>query len=181
MANKLSDIIKQDLANIESALIKEGNQIRTVVINTVKSKLVRRIFNDGIATDDAPIGKYETSTKKFRNSIGRRIDKVDLEVTGILRKSIQTGIYDGRTVLGIVGNKEPKINFSRNKKGKVVEKKGFRTAKVSGLSDYQTTENAINQEKHFGKDIFAPTPEEIQLGDRTFVKQLNEVIKKGFK
>lgn len=185
---KLFDIVKSDLERFEAAVKREANGIRLVVVNTVKSALVRRIFNNGIATDGSDIGKYKRSTKIFRNGIGRRIDKVDLEVTGTLRGSVQAGTYDERYVLGIVEVKEPKISFARKKKkfanafsekkGAIIKKKGFKTAVVSGLSDYPTTDNAIDQETNFGKDIFAPTKEEIELGNKTFQIEINEIAKR---
>lgn len=176
---KLSDIVKNDLERFEAAVKREANGIRLVVVNTVKSALVRRIFNNGIASDGTDIGQYERSTKIFRNYIGRRIDKVDLEITGTLRRSVQVGRYNERTVLGIVENKEPFIDFSRNKSGRIREKRGFATAKIVGLSGLLTTDNAIYQERIFNTAIFAPTEEEIELGDKTFEKQLNEVAKKN--
>lgn len=158
---------KKDIEAIINLVTKDADGIRTVVFNTVKGQHTRRIFNEGAATEGGAIGQYEPSTKRIRNAAGRRIDKVDLEMTGTLRRAINVGVGDGKVVLGMTEQQEPKIKIE---KGRV---------KIAGDSNLSTVENAILQEKHFNTEIFAPSKEEIQRGEKTLVKELNIRVKKA--
>jgi hypothetical protein len=69
--------------------------------------------------------------------------------------------------MGMLEQPEPKVSV-----------KGGRL-RITGTSDFQTTENAIAQEDHFGKEIFAPSEQEIKRGERTVVKEINRLVKKA--
>lgn len=158
---------KKDIESIIRAVEQNSNGIRTVVFNTVKGQYTRRIFNEGGRTSGGSIGQYEPSTKKARNQAGRRIDKVDLEMTGTLRRSIAVGQTEGKVVMGLAEQNEPKISIE---KGRV---------KITGTSDFSTVENAILQEKHFQAEIFAPSNEEVKRGETTLVKELDRTVRKA--
>ena len=83
---------KKDIESIVKIVKDNANGIRTSVMNTTKGQVARRVFNKGTATDGSVIGQYSTGKdggyKKLRNTIGRRIDKVDLELTSTLRQSL---------------------------------------------------------------------------------------------
>lgn len=157
----------KDVEKILRAIERNADGIRTVTFNTVKGQHSRRIFNDGGATEGGAIGQYKPSTKKRRNEAGRRIDKVDLEMTGTLRRSLTVGVGDGKVVLGLQEQKEPKITVE---KGRI---------RITGTSDFSTVENAILQEKHFRTEIFAPSKEEIQRGEKTLIKEVDRVAKQA--
>ena len=181
MANSLEDIFKEDMKTIINAVEKNINGIRTVTFNTVKGDMSRRIFNNGIATDGSRIGNYAPMTKKIRNELGRRIDTVDLNITGTLQKSLVVGTEGGKVVVGMLEQNEPKTKGTR-KEGKLKrgEGGGLNVKKVSISSGtLLTTDNAINQEKHFGKEIFAPSEQELKKGDEIFADELNKVIGKA--
>lgn len=167
MANSLDEVLKEDLNTIVKTVAENINGVRTVVFNTVKGELVRRIFNNGIATDGSQIGTYELSTARFRVEAGRRTDKVDLSMSQTLQKSIIVGTEGNNIVLGMVDNKEPKLTV---KDGRL---------KITGTSDFLTTDNAIQQEKNFGKEIFAPSEQEVEKSQELFVKEMDKLIKKA--
>lgn len=158
---------RKDIEAIINAVTKDADGIRVVVFNTVKGQFTRRIFNEGNKTNGGNIGQYKPLSKKIRNEAGRRIDKVDLEMTGTLRRSVAVGVGDGRVVMGMMEQKEPEIKVE---KGRI---------KIVGTSDLSTVENAILQEKHFNTEIFAPSKEEIDRGEKTLVKELNLRVKKA--
>lgn len=161
-----ANVIK-DIEAIIKAVEQDADGIRTVVFNKVKGDLTRRIFNEGTATGGGLIGQYSPVTKKIRNSLGFRIDKVDLEITGTERRSIAVGVGDGKIVLGLQEQPEPKISV-----------KGGRI-QIKGDSKFTTVENAAHQEEHFGKEIFAPSKEEIESGEKTLIKELDSTVIKA--
>lgn len=165
--NPKSSSVERDLKAIESVISKDADGIRTVVFNTVKGQLTRRIFNDGMNSAGGLIGQYKPSTKKIRNKLGRRIDKVDLEMTGTERRAVTVGTGEGRVVLGIQEQQEPKITVENGR------------IKIAGTSELSTVENAILQEEHFATEIFAPSKEELTRGEETLVKELNLRVKKA--
>ena len=184
---------KKDIEKLVKLISDNADRIRISTFNTVKGMMARRIFNNGIATDGSAIGKYARSTKIFRNLTGRRIDTVDLEMSGTLRDSLEVGTSEGKTVIGIVDVPEPVTQASKKRR------KGFATLQLKGTglkvgskdialnidkiqtSNYKTVENAINQEKHFNKEIFAPSKEEVERGEKTVIKELNLIVSKGLK
>lgn len=165
-ANSLKDVFKDDVKLIVRAVEKNINRARLVAYNSVKGDISRRVFQQGIASDGTQIGNYTVSTAKQRQRGGRQTAKVDLEWTGTLRRSLVVGTENDKVTMGFVENNEPKTST----KGGVV--------RVKGLSDFTTTENAIQQEKNFGKDIFAPTTEEIDKSQDIFVDELTDAINK---
>lgn len=159
--------VKQDIERIVKAIADNADRVRVATFNTVKGQMARRIWNNGIATDGSRIGNYKPSTKKRRNEAGRRIDTVDLEMTGTLRRSFVVGTGEGRIQLGLAEQQEPKISV-----------KGGRLS-VTGTSDWTTAENAIQQEENFKKEIFAPSKEEIERGEKTVIKEINLIVRKA--
>lgn len=160
----------KDIQALTDAITGNAERIRTVTFNTVKGQLVRRIFNEGIASDGGRIGVYAFSTAKQRSKAGRRITTVDLEMTGTLRRSVAVGVSEGMTVLGISENQnEPVISV---KDGRL---------RVTGTSDFSVTDNAIYQEDNFGKEIFAPSEEEIKRGEKTVLKEIELIVKQALK
>lgn len=159
----------KDIQRIVKAITDNADRIRLVTFNTVKGQLTRRIFNQGLATDGSRIGNYAPSTKEQRNEAGRRIDTVDLEMTGTLRRSLVVGTSEGKVSLGMAEQPEPKITVSGGR------------LRVTGTSDFSTTENAIVQEKNFNKEIFAPSKEELERGETTVIKELNLVVQQALR
>lgn len=169
----MSDLIKADIKAITEALIKDANRIRLAAMNTIKGDISRRVFQQGTASDGSPIGQYKTSTKKFRNLVGRRIDKVDLQMLGTLKDSLIVGESEDRVVMGISEVPEVQGKASKHKKG------GFATLQAGKKTDFTTVENAITQEKHFNKSIFAPTNEEAEKSLKIFDREMQKTITKA--
>lgn len=163
----LKDIVKKDIKTIEQAISKDLNGIRLVTFNTVKGQMSRRIFQQGTASDGSAIGQYEQSTKKQRERGGRQTVKVDLEMTGTLRNALVVGKEGNQIAMGIKENQEPKISVANG------------VVRITGRSDFSTVENAIQQEENFGKEIFAPTKEETETGEKVFVNEINRVVGKA--
>ena len=160
---------KNDLDKLINAIVRNKNRIQTVGYNSMKGMLVRRIFNTGQATDGSQIGTYAPLSIRLRSLAGRQTSRVDLEFTGTLRKSMAVGRDGDNIVFGMLEQREPKTKIV---KGKLV---------VSGLSDVITTENAIEQEKNFSKEIFAPSEEEINRGEKAILKEVNIIAKKALR
>lgn len=156
-----------DIEKIIEAIEQNADGIRLVVFNTIKGQYTRRIFNLGEKTSGGNIGRYDNDTKKVRDAAGRRTDKVDLEMTGTLRRSITVGVGDNQIVFGMLEQPEPKITVV---KGRI---------KIQGNSKLSTVENAILQEQHFNTEIFAPSKEELQRGEKTLAKEVDRVVKKA--
>lgn len=165
-ANSLEEVFKDDMKLIVRAVEKNINRARLVAYNTVKGEISRRIFQQGVASDGSQIGNYKASTAKQRQRGGRQTSKVDLEWTGTLRRSLVVGVENEKVTMGFMENREPKTS---SKGG---------TVRVTGLSDFTTTDNAIQQEKNFGKDIFAPTEQEIDKSQEIFIDELTNAINK---
>ena len=162
----LEDQFKEDMTAIVDAISKNINGMRTVVFNTVSAQMSNRIFQQGKASDGTDIGEYAASTKRIRKYVGRRIDKVDLEMSGELRESLVVAVEGDEVVMGFIGNTEPKISIKGG------------TLRVTGKTDYLVTDNAIDQEERFKKDIFAPSEDEVKKGDDVFLFQIDKLIKK---
>ena len=72
--------------------------------------LLRRVFNDGLATDGQPIGTYKDGPYKHkREKLGRQTRYVDLQMTGDLFNSINVGISDNRLTLGFTNENRAQI------------------------------------------------------------------------
>lgn len=160
---------KKDIERIIQAVKQDADGIRTVTFNTVKGQLVRRIFNTGGASEGGKIGLYEQSTQRARKRGGRQTAYVDLEMTGTLRRSISTGVSEGKVVLGMQDQNEPKISIENGR------------VKIKGTSSFSTVENAILQEKNFNTEIFAPSKEELTRGEKTVIKELDRVVQKALR
>lgn len=159
--------VREDLRAITKAIEDNAEGIRLVTFNTVKGQMARRVFNDGISTDGSPIGQYAESTKRQRQKAGRQTGRVDLDMSSTLRRALVVGTSENRTVIGILGQQEPTVIAVNG------------SLKVTGTSDLQTDQNAINQEEHFGKPIFAPSNEETDRAEKTIVKEIDRVVKKA--
>lgn len=198
MAKRKGADPEKDIARIIQAVKQDADGIRTVVFNSVKGLLARRVFNQGLATDESRIGNYKPATKKIRQELGYRIDTVDLEQTGTLRRSVVVGVESGRVVLGMAEQKELVVRIKAGKKTTRVKglgtisnvgatnrsRKGVKTLSSDvisfhELSEITTTENALIQEKHFNKEIFAPSKKELERGEVTVIKELDRVVKKA--
>lgn len=189
---------KKDIDKLVRLISENADRIRTVTFNTVKGQMARRIWNNGGATDGSRIGNYKPSTKKRRQELGFRIDTVDLEQSGTLRRSLVVGTSEGREVLGMLEQKEPVVRISTGKKTKKVKGLGSisnvgatgrsKSKTLSAdvinfheLAEITTVQNAIIQEKRFKKEIFAPSKDELERGEKTVVKELNLIVSKGLK
>ena len=169
----MSDLIKADIKAVTEALVKDANRIRLAAMNPLKGDISRRVFQQGTSTDGSPIGQYATSTKKFRNLVGRRIDKVDLQMLGTLKDSLIVGESENRVVMGISEVPEVQGKASKHRKG------GFATLQVGKKTDFTTVENAITQEKHFNKSIFAPSDQEVDKSLKNFDREFKKTTDKA--
>lgn len=114
--------LAESLSNLESALRKPLIKRASIVaLQRLKAEQAQRIFQDGEATDGSDIssrrkarnprtGDYSRSHGNKRQRIGRRIDKVDLEFTGGLRRSLIVGTdSEGEVVYGFKDERNRKI------------------------------------------------------------------------
>lgn len=86
------------------------NNAPFVAITEVDGAIQQRIFTEGKAADGTSIGKYkEGKYKEKRSAAGRRVDTVDLEFTGDLRRSITQGKEDDKAILRINNSDEQEI------------------------------------------------------------------------
>lgn len=159
--------VRKDILAITNAIVENADRIRIATFNTVKGQMARRIFTQGKDTNGGLIGMYAVSTARQRKEAGRQTGFVDLSMTQTLEKSFSVGTSEGRAVIGIADRNEPEISVE---KGRI---------KITGLSTFTTTENAISQEKNFNKEIFAPSKEEIKRGEVTVIKEINLIAKKA--
>ncbi len=147
---------EKDLNRLLNAIEKNKNRIQQVGYNNMKGSLVRRIFNNGESTDGGPIGQYAFTTKRSRQRRGFQISRVDLEISGTLRRSIIVGKFGDELVLGMKDQLEPGTSLT-------------------------TTQNAIDQEQRFNKEIFAPSKAEVKEGEVAILKEVNIIAKKALK
>lgn len=184
------------LRGIVKAIESQKNDIIIVVLKDVEGAYKQRIFNNGLATNLTPIGKYSTKdmligastfdrdkvpkdspnantffgTKKkrsklewvtvkgrrlavlkggyakFRRLFGRKTDKVDLEFTSEMRKSIQIGTNAGTPVLGFV-------------------------------DDFQKLKSEGN-EKRFKKKIFTVSKTEEDIIDQSIDREITRIVQR---
>ncbi len=189
---------KKDIERIVKAIADNADRVRIVTFNTVKGQMARRIWNNGQATGGERIGNYKPSTKKIRQELGFRIDTVDLEQSGTLRRSLVVGTADGKAVIGMLEQKEPvrKIQTGAKTKrvrgiGEIMNVGAVGRSKSTNLSsdtiafhefsEITTVQNAIIQENHFNKEIFAPSKEEIERGEKTVIKEINLIVQKALR
>lgn len=163
----LEQIVKNDLKTIEKVISKDLNKIRLITFNSVKGEMARRVFNNGTATDGSQIGTYAESTKKQRERGGRQTSKVDLEMTGTLRRALIVGQEGSEVAMGFAETQEPKISVA----GGVV--------RVTGTSDFSTVDNAIQQEENFDKEIFAPSKDEVKKGEDVFLFEVDKTVRQA--
>jgi hypothetical protein len=129
-----------DFKKFESVIIPELELVQgdfnLIALNNVKAALSRRIFQQGKATDDSEIGEYSEATQLLREQEGLQIEKVDLQFTGNLFRSITVGLdSENQIALGIEER---------------TYTEGSDTAKVASAN-----------EERFGKEIFSPSEKEI--------------------
>lgn len=105
-----ANIISADLTRFADSIAKNRNRLQTVASNEVGFGLRTRIFNRGEATEGEGIGDYKNlSYRKYRESRGRQVSYVDLELDGDLRRAITTGVSGKDVVLGITNDTEAGI------------------------------------------------------------------------
>lgn len=140
-----AEIISSDLRRLTVAIAKGKNRLQIAAVQKVLGLLLQRIFNRGGATE-GQIGKYAATTLFSKRRKGQETGFVNLEDTEVLFNSVQSGKSGNDVVLGIVN--------------------------TSYKSGFTTSENAVRQEQHFKKDIFAPTNAEITAGEDAFLQEL---------
>ena len=118
------DIITKNLGTLEKTAKRVKTDAQTAASNQVGGMLRRRIFNNGVATDGSPIGQYAASTKAARAKAGRQTSRVDLEFSGTLRQSVQTGVSGNNVVLGIVDTNEPNTSFKTGENAATLDSLG---------------------------------------------------------
>lgn len=102
------------------------NRVSIPALKLVEGLMKRRIFNDGLASDNTSIGQYVSNWKNVREKNNRQNSYVDLSFEGNLLKSVQVGTSDGDNVLG----------FSTTKQRLIAENnENFRKKKIFALSD----------------------------------------------
>lgn len=84
--------------------------------------LLQRIFVNGIDSGGAVIGQYKGGRyKAIRNAKGLRIDRVDLEFTGELFRSINTGTNEEGAIIGFTNADRAKIaDYLEERYGKAI-------------------------------------------------------------
>jgi hypothetical protein len=83
-------------------------------VNAGRAEMEVRIFNSETGAKDTKgshlgSGKYSNPYAKFREKKGRQTNNIDLEVTGSLRKSINTVNAQSRVSIAISDQEEQKI------------------------------------------------------------------------
>jgi hypothetical protein len=135
-------------ADLQQALPEIKSKLDVVLMQNAGAALRKRIHNEGKATDGSSIGSYSPASVLLRSQEGLQTDYVDLEQTGTLRRSQQSGVSNGETVLGIA-----EINYT----------------------DGETTpEVAMYQEQRFGKKIFTLSEDEVTSSLRGALSSINK-------
>lgn len=165
--SKQSEEVRKTIQKVTDTIVRNAEGIRLVTMSTVKGEISRRVFQQGTATDGSQIGNYKQSTKKFRERAGRQTSKVDLELSGTLRGSLNVGVSEGRTVIGVAEQKEPKVSASGGR------------LRIKGIGNFDTVSNAAVQEKNFNKEIFAPSDTEIKKAQTTIVKEVDRLVRRA--
>jgi hypothetical protein len=91
----------------------------TVNAQEVLGVLLNRIFNQGLATDGRPIGQYaEGAYKKKRERDGRQTGYVDLQMTGELFQSVDSGVDGNRLLIGFKNDRSEIAGHLEKKYGR---------------------------------------------------------------
>jgi len=100
-------------ANAFAELFANAPQVAS---QEVLGSYLQRIFNSGLNTNGTQIGQYVGSGSKSkgrykakRNEAGLRIDKVDLQFSGDLFRSIDTGTLGADSVLGFTNTERKQV------------------------------------------------------------------------
>ncbi len=181
------DAIK-DLKRLENA-IKENNQrIQTVAINEVASRLRKRIFNRGLATDGRKIGNYSTRPL-LTGSSNFRTKKAANRVFGskAQRSKRRWVTVGGKRLIVLEGGYKEFRDLSGNQTSKVdLQYRGnlFRGVKIGtsgknivlGIKGTKNAKIAAAQEEHWGKDIFKPSKTEEKAADRKVIEEIDVIL-----
>lgn len=107
---------KKTLNAIALELTRAKGELLLLGGKDIEGRMKSRIFNKGLNSQDAPIGKYKSkSWIKKRQSKGRAVSKVDLEFSGDLRNSIQTVADGSDVVVAIINDREYLISQGQEK------------------------------------------------------------------
>ena len=105
-AEELPNRLNQAIAEFEE-LFLNAPQVQS---QEILGSYLQRIFNDGQNTNGTQIGSYTPGRyKALRNKEGKRIDKVDLQFSGDLFRSIDTGTLGKDVVIGFTNAERSKI------------------------------------------------------------------------
>lgn len=102
MAQSL-DSLAGKMRSTVNALKANRDAVLTELTTRTQATILLRIFNDGQAADETPIGDYSPTYVLIRQQAGRQVAYVDLEFTGELRESIKAGLRNGTHTIEIVG------------------------------------------------------------------------------
>lgn len=161
MRSEFVELIDQlnDLRNTDKILLSVGTTMQAVI--------KERIFEKGLAADGGSIGTY--STKPI--SIARKNQA---------RRTRSTYFKDGyKQYKGEIGFDSSKVNLVNH--GQMRD--DWSLIKISdksyglGFKNEINGEKAEGNEKRFGKEIFAHTPEENEIFDNVFQHELDRIIK----
>lgn len=168
----------EKINQLEDVIVKSIPEAKEIALNTLLGAFLRRIFNQGKATNGAQIGNYSTKTyvkfaegdfkslnknaqKRTRQSVnrkiqyielrkkaGRQVAYVDLQFTDRLFNSIVVAYTDGNWTLG--------------------------------FNNLERAQIARENEVRFKKQIFYPSEEEIEIAQEAFLDYLREQVQETF-
>jgi hypothetical protein len=155
-------------------LIDELNELRNTdkvllsVGSTMQAEIKERIFERGQAADDGPIGQYSTKPISIARNKQARATRSTFFKGGYKEYKSAIG-FDSSTV-NLVDSGQMRDDFSLIKISNNVYGLGFKND-LNG-------EKAEGNEKRFGKDIFAHSPNEDRIFDEVFQFELDRIFGK---
>jgi hypothetical protein len=116
--------IDELIARIDASFVELAELPREAVLakaSDIHGQLLRRIFNEGLATDGRPIGQYKDgSWKKRREAEGRQTGYVDLQFSGELFQSIDLGVDGNQLLIGFKNDRNRIAGYLEENYGRAI-------------------------------------------------------------
>ena len=104
-----AESFKAYLGRVQAAVKQKSDGIQIAALKSLEAEHKTRIFNEGQATTEQPIGKYSAKYAAKRRAAGKQTAYVDLEFNSNLRRNIQVGKSQGRNVYGFLNTFQRRI------------------------------------------------------------------------
>jgi len=147
--------------------LKNSDRAMLSALESVRAEQITRIFDNGLDGNDQPIGSYST-------------EPISISKKNQARNTGQTyfpgGYKEYKGKAGFDNSKVNLVNTGQMRDDWSIIPQGLKTYGM-GFKNELNGDKADGQEKHFGKPIFAHSPNDDKVFDKALQTELDRIFK----